>query len=157
MSNILIRFTTQQRSYLSVYTVNRVMITLYFCLCLAVMSRRSSRLVSGGYYNSDEESDSSSVTNISYRENPVKYVTAKPGLVCSLYSHSVMSSNLCPCPLSPGFSRRRQETAKPAPVRPVEPAAERVYPALGLLLLLQVSLVLEFHWSDVTRLNVLAA
>ncbi|XP_037546494.1 mucin-5AC [Nematolebias whitei] len=36
------------------------------------MSRRSSRLVSGGYYNSDEESDSSSVTNISYRENPVK-------------------------------------------------------------------------------------
>lgn len=31
--------------------------------------------MSGGYYNSDEESDSSSVTNISYRENPVKYVT----------------------------------------------------------------------------------
>ncbi|KAF0037051.1 hypothetical protein F2P81_009925 [Scophthalmus maximus] len=39
---------------------------------LAVMSRRSSRLMSGGYYHSDEESDSSSVTNISYREIPVK-------------------------------------------------------------------------------------
>lgn len=38
------------------------------------MSRRSFRLMSSGYYNSDEESDSSSVTNISYRENPVKYV-----------------------------------------------------------------------------------
>ncbi|XP_018537936.1 uncharacterized protein LOC108887164 isoform X2 [Lates calcarifer] len=45
----------------------------------AVMSRRSSRLVSGGYYNSDEESDSSSVTNISYRENPVKVFKKKAG------------------------------------------------------------------------------
>ncbi|KAM9363768.1 uncharacterized protein sun2 [Symphorus nematophorus] len=44
-----------------------------------VMSRRSSRLVSGGYYNSDEESDSSSVTNISYRENPVKVFKKKSG------------------------------------------------------------------------------
>ncbi|XP_074486954.1 uncharacterized protein LOC141765034 isoform X1 [Sebastes fasciatus] len=43
------------------------------------MSRRSSRLVSGGYYNSDEESDSSSVTNISYRENPVKVFKKKAG------------------------------------------------------------------------------
>ncbi|KAL6111203.1 uncharacterized protein ACO6RY_20143 [Pungitius sinensis] len=43
------------------------------------MSRRSSRLVSGGYYNSDEESDSSSVTNISYRENPVKVFKKKGG------------------------------------------------------------------------------
>ncbi|XP_076584359.1 uncharacterized protein sun2 [Chaetodon auriga] len=43
------------------------------------MSRRSSRLVSGGYYNSDEESDSSSVTNISYRENPVKVFKKKSG------------------------------------------------------------------------------
>ncbi|XP_034543507.1 SUN domain-containing protein 1-like isoform X2 [Notolabrus celidotus] len=43
------------------------------------MSRRSSRLVSGGYYNSDEESDSSSVTNISYRENPVKVFKKKVG------------------------------------------------------------------------------
>lgn len=42
---------------------------------LPVMSRRSSRLIVGGYYNSDEESDSSSVTNITYRENPVKWVT----------------------------------------------------------------------------------
>ncbi|KAM8879694.1 uncharacterized protein AB9W97_014913 isoform 2-T5 [Spinachia spinachia] len=43
------------------------------------MSRRSSRLVSGGYYNSDEESDSSSVTNISYRENPVRVFKKKVG------------------------------------------------------------------------------
>lgn len=43
------------------------------------MTRRSSRLVSGGYYNSDEESDSSSVTNISYRENPVKVFKKKVG------------------------------------------------------------------------------
>ncbi|TKS68612.1 hypothetical protein D9C73_002675 [Collichthys lucidus] len=43
------------------------------------MSRRSSRLVSGGYYNSDDESDSSSVTNISYRENPVKVFKKKAG------------------------------------------------------------------------------
>ncbi|RVE75873.1 hypothetical protein OJAV_G00003120 [Oryzias javanicus] len=43
------------------------------------MSRRSSRLMSGGYYNSDEESDSSSVTNISYRENPVKVFKKKAG------------------------------------------------------------------------------
>ncbi|XP_075939056.1 uncharacterized protein sun2 isoform X2 [Anarhichas minor] len=43
------------------------------------MSRRSSRLVSGGYYNSDDESDSSSVTNISYRETPVKVFKKKAG------------------------------------------------------------------------------
>lgn len=43
------------------------------------MARRSSRLLSGGYYNSDEESDSSSVTNISYRENPVKVFKKKAG------------------------------------------------------------------------------
>uniref|UniRef100_A0A667WV57 SUN domain-containing protein n=1 Tax=Myripristis murdjan TaxID=586833 RepID=A0A667WV57_9TELE len=43
------------------------------------MSRRSARLVSGGYYNSDEESDSSSVTNISYRESPVRVFKKKAG------------------------------------------------------------------------------
>ncbi|CAG5928794.1 unnamed protein product [Menidia menidia] len=43
------------------------------------MSRRSSRLLSGGYYNSDEESDSSSVTTISYRENAVKVFKKKAG------------------------------------------------------------------------------
>ncbi|XP_035493361.2 nuclear migration and anchoring protein unc-84-like isoform X2 [Scophthalmus maximus] len=36
------------------------------------MSRRSSRLLSSGYYTSDEVFDTSSVTNISYRENPFK-------------------------------------------------------------------------------------
>ncbi|XP_061535870.1 SUN domain-containing protein 1 [Phycodurus eques] len=43
------------------------------------MSRRSCRLASTGYYNSDDESDSSSVTNISYRENPVKVFKKKAG------------------------------------------------------------------------------
>lgn len=43
------------------------------------MSRRSTRLLFGGYYHSDEESDSSSVTNISYRENPVKVFKKKSG------------------------------------------------------------------------------
>ncbi|XP_034388608.1 SUN domain-containing protein 2 isoform X2 [Cyclopterus lumpus] len=43
------------------------------------MSRRSSRLMSGGYYNSDDESDSSTVTNISYRENTVKVFKKKTG------------------------------------------------------------------------------
>lgn len=54
--------------------LSKLRLTIFPCLCVSVMSRRSSRLVSGGYYNSDEESDSSSVTNISisYRENPVK-------------------------------------------------------------------------------------
>ncbi|XP_030017412.1 uncharacterized protein sun2 isoform X2 [Sphaeramia orbicularis] len=42
------------------------------------MSRRSSRLVEGGYYNSDEESDSSTITN-KYRENPVKVFKKKAG------------------------------------------------------------------------------
>ncbi|KAM4612424.1 uncharacterized protein ACJ7VT_012971 [Polymixia lowei] len=44
-----------------------------------VMSRRSARLVSGGYYQSDEDSDSSSVTNISYRESPVRVFKKKAG------------------------------------------------------------------------------
>ncbi|XP_068178511.1 SUN domain-containing protein 1-like [Antennarius striatus] len=43
------------------------------------MSRRSSRLASGGYYHSEDESDSSSVTNITYRENPVKVFKKKAG------------------------------------------------------------------------------
>lgn len=54
------------------------------------MSRRSFRLISSGYYNSDEESDSSSVTNICYRENPVKYV-----VLCVVY-HQSAPSNFTP-------------------------------------------------------------
>lgn len=55
--------------------------------------------MSSGYYNSDEDSDSSSVTNISYREIPVKYVTncdcvsvplAEMSGACSLDSSSKM-------------------------------------------------------------------
>ncbi|KAG7485701.1 hypothetical protein JOB18_016019 [Solea senegalensis] len=58
------------------------------------MSRRSSRLVSGGYYNSDEESDSSSVTNISYRENPVKVFKKKSGTrKASPRTSSIANSN----------------------------------------------------------------
>ncbi|XP_068455655.1 SUN domain-containing protein 2 isoform X2 [Clinocottus analis] len=43
------------------------------------MSRRSSRLLSGGYYNSEDDSDSSSVMNVSYRENLVKIFKKKAG------------------------------------------------------------------------------
>ncbi|KAG7239548.1 hypothetical protein INR49_028786 [Caranx melampygus] len=57
------------------------------------MSRRSSRLVSGGYYNSDEESDSSSVTNISYRENPVKVFKKKAGKKAASRTSSRANSN----------------------------------------------------------------
>lgn len=71
------------------------------------MSRRSSRLVSGGYYNSDEESDSSSVTNISYRENPVKVFkkkagTRKPGSRTSSRADSNASSAGAESPVTAG-------------------------------------------------------
>ncbi|XP_028272163.1 SUN domain-containing protein 2 [Parambassis ranga] len=66
------------------------------------MSRRSSRLVSGGYYNSDEESDSSSVTNISYRENPVKVFKKKSGKKAGSRTSSRANSNASsPAPETP--------------------------------------------------------
>ncbi|XP_051802068.1 uncharacterized protein sun2 isoform X2 [Acanthochromis polyacanthus] len=73
------------------------------------MSRRSSRLLSGGYYNSDEESDSSSVTNISYRENPVKVFkkkagTRKPGSRTSSRANSNASSGTPETPRTAGQS-----------------------------------------------------
>ena len=94
---------------------------MFFSLFLSVMSRRSFRLMSGGYYNSDEESDSSTVTNISYRENPVKYVTFKCASMCVAWCFVSSSdfqtvmwarSNFCLLcvylhSLSSGFSRRR--------------------------------------------------
>ncbi|XP_077460429.1 uncharacterized protein sun2 isoform X1 [Stigmatopora argus] len=46
---------------------------------MSVMTRRSCRLASTGYYNSDDESDSSTVTSISYRESPVKVFKKKAG------------------------------------------------------------------------------
>ncbi|XP_044195156.1 uncharacterized protein LOC122972245 isoform X1 [Thunnus albacares] len=72
-----------------------------------VMSRRSSRLVSGGYYNSDEESDSSTVTTISYRENPVKVFkkkagTRKAGSRTSSRANSNASSPSNESPVTPG-------------------------------------------------------
>lgn len=73
------------------------------------MSRRSSRLVSGGYYNSDEESDSSTVTNISYRENPVKVFkkkagTRKGGSRTSSRANSNASSGTPETPVTAGLS-----------------------------------------------------
>ncbi|XP_067087922.1 SUN domain-containing protein 2 isoform X2 [Osmerus mordax] len=43
------------------------------------MSRRSARLVTGGYYQSDEDSDSSTVTSVSYRESPVRVFKKRTG------------------------------------------------------------------------------
>ncbi|XP_077428237.1 uncharacterized protein LOC144055793 isoform X2 [Vanacampus margaritifer] len=58
------------------------------------MSRRSCRLASTGYYNSDDESDSSSVTNISYRENPVKVFKKKVGTRKAVTRASTSSSSV---------------------------------------------------------------
>ncbi|XP_028316818.1 uncharacterized protein LOC114471981 isoform X2 [Gouania willdenowi] len=55
------------------------------------MARRSTRLISGGYYNSDEDSDSSTVTNISYRENTVKVFKKKGGNRKGIVSPSAKS------------------------------------------------------------------
>ncbi|XP_038160751.1 uncharacterized protein LOC119796320 isoform X2 [Cyprinodon tularosa] len=68
------------------------------------MARRSSRLVSGGYYNSDEESDSSSVTNISYRENPVKVFKKKSGARKSASRTNSNASSAPETPVTPGLS-----------------------------------------------------
>ncbi|MEQ2169193.1 hypothetical protein GOODEAATRI_022593 [Goodea atripinnis] len=69
------------------------------------MARRSSRLVSGGYYNSDEESDSSSVTNISYRENPVKVFKKKSGARKAASRTNSNASSVTPeTPVTPGQS-----------------------------------------------------
>ncbi|XP_073329841.1 uncharacterized protein sun2 isoform X2 [Pagrus major] len=92
------------------------------------MSRRSSRLVSGGYYNSDEESDSSSVTNISYRENPVKVFKKKAGArkagsrtpsransnASSPSTESPITAGLTPSPLS----SQTQTTMRTVPYLP---------------------------------------
>ncbi|XP_051940446.1 SUN domain-containing protein 1 isoform X3 [Hippocampus zosterae] len=67
------------------------------------MSRRSCRLASTGYYNSDDESDSSSVTNISYRENPVKVFKKKVGTRKAAPRASTSSSSL----QSPSTKARR--------------------------------------------------
>ncbi|MEQ2309856.1 hypothetical protein AMECASPLE_002783 [Ameca splendens] len=69
------------------------------------MARRSSRLVSGGYYNSDEESDSSSVTNISYRENPVKVFKKKSGARKAASRTNSNASSVTPeTPVTPGLT-----------------------------------------------------
>ncbi|KAG8014583.1 SUN domain-containing protein 1 [Nibea albiflora] len=68
------------------------------------MSRRSSRLVSGGYYNSDEESDSSSVTNISYRENPVKVFKKKAGTRKARTPNSARNNAGSDSPVTAGLS-----------------------------------------------------
>ncbi|XP_023146921.1 uncharacterized protein sun2 [Amphiprion ocellaris] len=97
------------------------------------MSRRSSRLLSGGYYNSDEESDSSSVTNISYRENPVKVFkkkagTRKPGSRTSSRANSNASSGTPETPGTAGqhdgqrsspLSSQTQPTMRTVPYVPI--------------------------------------
>uniref|UniRef100_A0A1A8KI38 Sad1 and UNC84 domain containing 5 n=1 Tax=Nothobranchius kuhntae TaxID=321403 RepID=A0A1A8KI38_NOTKU len=89
------------------------------------MSRRSSRLVSGGYYHSDEESDSSSVTNISYRENPVKVFkksrTRKAGSSSSSRASSNARSATPESPLTAGvspLSNHAQPTMRTVPYSP---------------------------------------
>lgn len=88
------------------------------CLFLSDMSRRSFRLMSSGYYNSDEESDSSSVTNISYRENPVKYVVAALIHEPFVSSFKLHGRTLIPVVFvahHSGFSRRRRGLARVSP------------------------------------------
>uniref|UniRef100_A0A3P9LZH8 SUN domain-containing protein n=1 Tax=Oryzias latipes TaxID=8090 RepID=A0A3P9LZH8_ORYLA len=101
------------------------------------MSRRSSRLKSGGYYNSDEESDSSSVTNISYRENPVKVfkkkaVTRKAATPTSSRASSNASSATPERPVTPGLDLF-PSSVQPQPVMrtvPYAPTAATPRPAL---------------------------
>ncbi|KAM9314453.1 uncharacterized protein sun2 isoform 1-T3 [Pholidichthys leucotaenia] len=90
------------------------------------MSRRSSRLVAGGYYNSDEESDSSSVTNISksYRENLVKVFkkkagTRKPGSQTSSRANSNASSPGSETPVALGLSPSPSSSQTPSTMRTI--------------------------------------
>lgn len=101
------------------------------------MSRRSSRLVSGGYYNSDEESDSSSVTNISisYRENPVKVFkkkvgTRKPGSRTSSRANSNASSATPETPVTTVPSPLTSEAQPTMRTVPFAPSAATPRPAL---------------------------
>lgn len=81
------------------------------------MSRRSSRLVSGGYYNSDEESDSSSVTNISYRENPVKVFKKKSGTrKGGSRTPTRASGNASPTNPAPSITAGQYEGLSPSPL-----------------------------------------
>lgn len=81
--------------------------------------------MSGGYYHSDEESDSSSVTNISYRENPVKVFKKKSGRKAASRTNSNASSAAPESPVTPGLSpvngpsgSPTQATIRPAPYAP---------------------------------------
>ncbi|CAI5681248.1 SUN domain-containing protein 1 [Oreochromis niloticus] len=101
------------------------------------MSRRSSRLVSGGYYNSDEESDSSSVTNISisYRENPVKVFkkkagTRKPTSRTSSRANSNASSAAPDTPVTPVPSPLSIESQPTMRTVPFTPSTATPRPAL---------------------------
>uniref|UniRef100_A0A1A7WJP4 Sad1 and UNC84 domain containing 5 n=1 Tax=Iconisemion striatum TaxID=60296 RepID=A0A1A7WJP4_9TELE len=99
------------------------------------MSRRSSRLVSGGYYNSDEESDSSSVTNISYREIPVKVFkkksgTRKAGSSSSSRASSNARSATPESPLTTGVSPLSIHTQPTMRTLPYSPSVVTPRPAL---------------------------
>ncbi|XP_023190191.1 uncharacterized protein LOC102231624 [Xiphophorus maculatus] len=97
-----------------------------------VMARRSSRLVSGGYYHSDEESDSSSVTNISYRENPVKVFKKKSGgrrSASRTSSNGSSASPETPVP-EPGLTAGSAPTLSPLRSVTFAPTAPTPRPAL---------------------------
>ncbi|KAM4750585.1 uncharacterized protein sun2 [Anableps anableps] len=99
------------------------------------MARRSSRLVSGGYYHSDDESDSSSVTNISYRENPVKVFKKKSGPRKAASRTKSNASSVTPeTPVTPGLTPVNSPLGSPTepPLRtvPYAPAVPTPRPAL---------------------------
>ncbi|XP_072240762.1 uncharacterized protein sun2 isoform X2 [Leuresthes tenuis] len=99
---------------------------LLICSFDEVMSRRSTRLLSGRYYNSDEESDSSSVTTISYRENTVKVFKKKAGnRKAGSRSSSRANSNasspespVTPAPSPSPLSTQTQPTMRTVPYVP---------------------------------------
>nr|XP_046229049.1 uncharacterized protein sun2 [Scatophagus argus]XP_046229058.1 uncharacterized protein sun2 [Scatophagus argus] len=106
------------------------------------MARRSSRLVSGGYYNSDEESDSSSVTNISYRENPVKVFKKKAGTRKAARANSNASStspepsnttDLSPSPLAQPTMRTTAYVPTPRPALTPSSARSQTPPRCPLV------------------------
>ncbi|KAK9540944.1 hypothetical protein VZT92_003361 [Zoarces viviparus] len=82
------------------------------------MTRRSSRLASCGYYNSGDESDSSSVTNISYRETPVKIFKKKSGIrKAASRTPSRASSNADSVGPDPPPAADQHDGLSPSPLR----------------------------------------
>ncbi|XP_038585999.1 uncharacterized protein LOC119911258 [Micropterus salmoides] len=98
------------------------------------MSRRSSRLVSGGYYNSDEESDSSSVTNISYRENPVKVFKKKAGTrKAGSRTPSRANSNAISASAKPPITASQYDGLSPSPASSQTEPTMRTVPYISTM------------------------